>query len=144
MDVTMLERCIGSREDSPELAAILRELGVEGKLRGSSDGDAIVKRPDLGLTLGFDPVDAKSSVFKLVQVDLYSDAEEGFKTFAGALPGGLDWGDAPEAARKKLGEPTSKRERYRIDIWVRGAHQINVQYRRSLDGIANIALSEPV
>ena len=144
MDAEILERLIGAREDAPALEAMLSELGVQGKLRPDEDGCAIIEKPELGLALTLVPESEKSSWFKLAQVEFFSDVEEDFEIFSGALPGGLDWRDRPGTVRQKLGEPTKVNESTRMEIWIRGRYQINVRYNRSLTAISGILLCEPI
>ena len=144
MDAHRFEACIGSQETSPEIEKLLADLGASGKLRATEDGYAIVRKPELGLMLTFLPVDSKSSWFKLAQVEFFSDIEDDYKPYVGVLPGGLEWSDAPDAVRRKLGPPTEQDEDLDIDFWLRGSHQLNVSYRGSMDSIASVILCVPV
>src|SRR5689334_5739784 len=62
LNAAQLQDCIGKVEGSPEVAQLLAELGVKKKLKRSSEGDAMVERPELGLILAFEPAGPRTSV----------------------------------------------------------------------------------
>jgi len=138
MDASEFEDCLGKAEETPEVARLLAALGITKKLKLSSEGNVRLMLPERGLLLSFKPEDASSSRIKFTGVQFYSDAEEGFTTFPGALPRGLAFSDDPKAARAKLGKPTKIMKDFRLDHWITGERQLTVRYRKSMDGIAYV------
>jgi hypothetical protein len=142
-DAAEFEDCLGKEEDTPEVLALLAKLGIKKKLKPSDEGYARLKLPTKGLLLSFEPIDEKSSKLKFSGVQFYSDSEEGFTTFAGALPKGLTFSDSPKEARQKLGKPTKIMKEFRLDHWIAKGRQLTVRYRRTMDGIAYVLSGFP-
>lgn len=138
MDALQFENCLGKSDDSAEVKAMLTELGVTKKLKLSSEGYVRVELYSQGLLLSFVPIEPKSSVLTFSGVQFYSDVEDGFTTFAGALPGGLSFSDAMKEARAKLGKPTKIMKDFRLDHWIAQGLQTTIGYRKTLDGIAYV------
>lgn len=140
MDATDLEPCFGKPDTDPQVAKVLKALGVTKKLKPDDESVARVKRPDLGLILVFRRVDPKSSDLTLCSIQYYSDAEKGFTTFAGALPEGLTWNDTPADVKKKLGKPDSEVKAYRMQHWKKKDVQRSIQYKKDNSGISYMTL----
>lgn len=143
MDADVFEKCLGKPEESPEVAKLLADLGINKKLKVSSEGNVRIMLPERGLLLSFKPEDPKSSRLVFTGVQFYSDAEEGFTAFPGRLPRGLSFDDSPEQARDKLGKPTKIMKDFRLDHWIANGRQLTVRYRKTLDGIAYVLSGFP-
>ena len=97
---------LGKLDGAPEIAKLLATLGVkkQPKLK-KGDLYVYVQLPKDGVVLVFrESDDPKISQTFLAGVQLYSDAEDGFKTFAGDLPKGVTFDDTKTEVRKKLGK----------------------------------------
>jgi hypothetical protein len=138
MDASQFESCLGMTEDAPEVKVMLAELGIVKKLKLSSEGNVRLRLDGHGLLLTFRPIEPRSSILKFNGVQFYSDAEEGFTTYAGILPGGLAFNDTSKQARAKLGKPTEIMKDFRLDHWISDGRQTTVRYRKTLDGIAYV------
>jgi hypothetical protein len=139
MDAHDFEICLGKTEDTPEVSRLLATLGVRKKLRPSKEeGYVNLEFPKLGLLLTFEPAEPKSSILLLSGIQYCADAEEGFTSFAGALPGGLTFSDSPNVVRRKLGKPSKIQKLDRQDHWIAGGRQLSVRYNKSLSGILDI------
>jgi hypothetical protein len=143
MDASQFELCLGKAEGTPEVTTMLAALGVTKKLKLGSEGYVRLKLASQGLLLSFVPEDPKSSRLVFSGVQFYSDVEEGFTTFAGALPGGLTFSDSPAQARAKLGKPTEIMKDFRLDHWIADGRQLTVRYTKPLDGIAHVLRGFP-
>jgi hypothetical protein len=110
--------CLRKSDDSPEITALLTRLGVKKKPKMPKDDiEARINLPKQGLSLIFLPEGPKTGKLALAAVQFVSDAEEGFKTFAGALPDKLQFGDTQADVIKKLGKPSESKKKFRLDRW---------------------------
>ena len=110
--------CLRKTDDSPEITALLTQLGVKKKPKMPKDDiEARVDLPKQGLSLIFKPEGPKTSKLALAAVQFISDLEEGYKTFAGTLPDKLQFGDTQAEVIKKLGKPTESKKQFRLDRW---------------------------
>jgi hypothetical protein len=57
-----------------------------------------------------------------------SDAEEGFKSFSGPLPGNLKFTDLKADAVKKLGTPDDEDDDLRLAIWKLGELMLAIDF----------------
>ena len=131
MDQTTIVSCIGKAEDAPDVQQVLAALGATKKLKMPPDDiDVRHSLHDQGLCLVFKPEGPKSSRLILNAVQFVSSCEEGYSTFAGALPGGLSFSDGPPQANAKLGEPFFSKPKLRREIWNYGVLQLAVNYSR--------------
>jgi hypothetical protein len=109
---------IGKPEESPEVQALLRAVGVKKKLKMPKDDiEARVDLPKKGLSLVFEPADSKSNALLFSAVQFFSTIEKGFKSFGGDLPCGLTFADTQKEALKKLGKPVESKKMFRLDRW---------------------------
>ena len=136
---------LGKLDGAPEIAKLLATLGVkkQPKLK-KGDLYVYVQLPKDGVVLVFrESDDPKVSQTFLAGVQLYSDAEDGFKTFAGDLPKGVTFDDTKTEVRKKLGKPTRTKEQLRTDFWDRKGHVLSVEYARGSGQVQTVDLSVP-
>ena len=132
MDHNILVSCIGKPEDDPDVQKVLKGLGVTKKLKMPQDDiDARHSLHEQGLCLIFKPESPKSSRLILTAVQFVSSCEEGYSTFAGALPRGLQFSDGPAEANAKLGTPFFSKPKLRREIWDHGQLQLAVNYSRA-------------
>lgn len=143
MDASQFETCLGKAEDSADVRGMLTALGITQKLEPSSEGYLRLTLAGQGLLLSFVPGVSADGKLVFTGVQFYSDSEEGFTTFAGALPGGLTFADSPAQARAKLGKPTEIMKEFRIDHWIADGRQLTVRYTKSRDGIAHVLRGFP-
>jgi hypothetical protein len=131
MDSDELIACIGKAEDSPEVKKVLAGLGITTRLKMPKD-DIDVRHVlrNRGLTLVFKPESAKSSRLLLTAVLFISSAEEGFASFAGALPAGLELTDQRPQVHAKLGAPLIEKPKLRRDIWALGELRLAIKYAK--------------
>jgi hypothetical protein len=145
MDSSEFIGCLGKREDAPEVQKLLRAVGVTKKLRMPKDDiEARADLPKLGLSLIFEPEGPKSSVLIFQAAQFYSDAEEGYKSFAGALPGGLTISDTQAEVRGKLGKPSETKVALRLDRWKKGDRVLTVEYTKGDSRISAITVETPM
>ena len=137
---------LGKTDDSPEIAKLLAKLGVtrKPKLKRGELYDHVQLKKD-GLVLVFrESQDPKTSQIVLMSVQCYSAAEEGFKTFAGKLPHGLDFSDTRPEVLKKVGKPSKVNKTMRTDSWERKGFFESVQYTRDTGEIQMVSLTIPI
>ena len=139
MDSSDFISCIGKAEDAPEVQSLLAFVGATKKLKMPKD-DIDVRHVlhGLGLSLVFKPEGPRSSRLIFNAVQFLSAAEEGFTTFAGALPAHLEFSDAQAQAHAKLGSPLISKPKLRRDIWQLGELRLAVKYAK--DAPHHIAL----
>lgn len=110
--------CLRKTDDSPEIVALLAQLGVKKKPKMPRDDiDARVDLLKQGLTLIFKPEGPKSSKLALVALQFVSEDEEDYETYAGTLPDKLQFGDTQAEVIKKMGKPTESKKPLRWDRW---------------------------
>jgi len=146
MDAEGFVPFLGKTDASPEVAKLLASLGVkkQPKLK-KGDLYVYVQLPKNGLVLVFrESDDPKTSQIFLAGVQLYSEAEDGFKNFAGKLPGGVVFSDTKAEVRKKLGKPTRSKEQLRTDYWEKKGHVLSVEYTRETGEVQTVDLSVPL
>jgi hypothetical protein len=137
---------LGKLDGSPDIAKLLTSLGVkkQPKLK-KGDLYVYVQLPKDGLVLVFrESDDPKSSQTFLAGVQMYSDEEDGFKTFAGELPKEVGFDDTKAEVRKKLGKPTRSKDQLRTDYWDRKGHVLSVEYSRATGKVQTMDLSVPL
>ncbi|HEX3696359.1 MAG TPA: hypothetical protein VH374_13335 [Polyangia bacterium] len=145
MDSSDFEPCLGKTDDAPEVVQLLSTLGVTKKLKPPKGGeDLTVELKKAGVVLVFGPHDVKSSKMKLIEVQFYSDAEEGYKTFAGKLPGGLTFTDKQDDARRKLGKPARSKKEFRYDAWKAGPLELIATFSKKDGRIEQVQLGLPL
>jgi hypothetical protein len=132
MDYSALVSCIGKHEDDPEVQARLSALGVTNKLKMPAD-DIDVRHvlQGVGLCLIFKPEGPKSSRLIFYAVQFVSSVEEGYSTFAGTLPAGLQFSDGQADAQLKLGTPLTSKPKLRRDIWRLDDLQLALKYSKN-------------
>ena len=131
-------------DDSPEISGLLSTLGVTKKPKmPRGDIEARVDLPKKGLCLIFKPEGAKSSKLLLVAVQFYSDAEKGYTSYQGELPGDLLLSDTQVEVRKKLGKPTESKKEFRLDRWKSEGLVTTVEYSKQDGRIAVLSLHLP-
>ena len=146
MDARDFVPFVGKTDDSPEIAKLLAELGVKKppKLKKGDLYDHI-KFPKDGFVLVFrESDDPKTSQLSLADVQIFSDAEQGFKTFRGKLPDGLEFADTRAEVRKKLGKPSRSKDMFRKDFWDRKGYVQTVQYAKDTGQIQMVSLAMPI
>lgn len=144
MDSNELIACIGKPEDSPEVKNMLAAVGVTKKLKMPKDDiEARADLPKQGLSLIFEPESRKSSLLLLTGVQFFSDAEQGFKTFQGTLPGNLLFSDSQTEVHAKLGKPFETKKAMRIDGWKFDRLLLTVEYAKKDHRIAMVAVEIP-
>lgn len=144
MDASRFEKCIGKLEESPEVSALLKDLGVTKKLKPARGGDDTdVELPKLGLDLSFRQAEPKSSKLMFIGVEFLAGGD-GDEPFTGKLPLGLDFSDSKEKVYAKLGKPTkSMGDKLRMDHWVRDGLQYTVRYARSFEALNSVIIARP-
>jgi len=142
MDAEDFMRVLGKTDDSPEIAKLLSDYGVKKKPRIPLDEDEVmIELKKQGVVLVFErTTEPKSSKIQLAGVQLYSDAEKGYRNFPGKLPRGLKLSDTRSEVLKKLGKPTKSRAALKIDIWKYADHRIAVEYAKDADRINVVQL----
>lgn len=137
--------CLGKRDDSPEVAKVLAAVGVTKKLKMPKDDiEARADLPKLGLSLIFKPEGPKSSVLIFQAVQFLSDAEKGYKSFAGALPNQLLLADTQTEVRAKLGKPSETKPALRLDRWKAADHVMTIEYAKEDRRIGAITVHIPL
>jgi len=144
MDAHDLVKFLGKTDDSPEIVKLLADFGVKKKLRVEPDmRDLPVTLKPAGLSLVFERVETKSSRLKLVEAQIYSDAEKGFTTFPGQLPSGLTFADSRAEAIKKLGKPYDTQKDFRLDTWISKTSSLTVKFAKGNGSIQMLHLGLP-
>lgn len=124
--------CIGKLDDTPEVQALLAALGVTKKPKmPKDDNEARVELPKQGLSLVFEPGNPKSSRLVLTAVQFLSDANEGYTSFQGTLPGNLLSSDSQAEARAKLGKTGKSKKAFRLDRWTFDGLDWTVEYAKN-------------
>lgn len=137
---------IGKTDDSTEVQELLSRLGTtrKPKLKKGElyDHTKFLKQ---GFVLVFrESEDPKTSQLVLADVQIFSDAEHGFKSFDGELPGGIVFSDTRAEVRKKLGKPTRSKDMLRKDFWDKKGYIRTVQYARDTGQIQMVSLAAPI
>lgn len=144
MDAKEFVACLGKKDTSPEVVRLLKQLGIQKKLRvPRGDIEARVDLAQHGLSLIFEPRESKSSELTFVAAQFFSDAEKGFATFSGTLPKGLRFSDTQATVRKKLGKPADTTKAPRADIWRTASLQTSVEYSGKAGAISMVACELP-
>jgi hypothetical protein len=144
MDASEFVACIGKPEESPEVQSMLASVGVKKKLKMPRDDiEARIDLPKQGLSLIFVPADPKSSQLTFNGVQFFSDAEQGFKSFAGVLPGNVLFSDSQPEVHAKLGKPAETKKAMRIDGWKFHGLLLTVEYAKKDQRIAMVAVEIP-
>jgi hypothetical protein len=118
MDFNDFVSCVGKGEDAPEVQRLLSSLGITKKLKMPNDDiDVRHRLPERGLSLIFKPENPKSSRLILTAVQFMSDAEQGWASYDGALPGKILLSDGHAQTHAKLGPPKIEKPKLRLDIW---------------------------
>ena len=144
MDSDQILDCLGKPEPAPEVQHLLRTLGVVNKLRMPKDDiEARAELPEQGLSLIFKPTGPKSSVLFFQAVQFFSDAEDGYKNFAGALPDQLQLTDSQAEVRAKLGKPTETKAAFRLDRWKKPGRITTIEYAKKSGRIGAITVHVP-
>ena len=131
MNAQELVSYLGKTAESQDVTTLLARLGVKKQPRMKRDEiDAIVNLESQGLVLLFRPADDKSSQLKLAEVQIYSDVEEGYTSFAGQLPRGLTFADSRSDAIKKLGKPDLSRRQFRLETWYGNDSTLTVKFAK--------------
>lgn len=137
--------CLGKPEDAPEVQSLLTALGVTKKLKMPKDDiEARVDLPKQGLALIFEPEGPKSSRLVLNGLQFYSDAEKGYKSFQGELPGKLLFSDSQAEVHAKLGKPVESKKAFRLDRWKPKGLLLTVEYAKEDHRIAVVAVELPL
>lgn len=136
--------CIGKAEESPEVQEMLAAVGVTKKLKMPKDDiEARADLPKQGLSLIFEPEGHKSSRLIFTGVQFFSDAEQGFITYPGVLPGNVLFTDSQVEVHAKLGKPLEVNKAMRIDGWKFDGLLLTVEYTKKDHRIAMIAVEIP-
>lgn len=144
MDSNEFVACIGKPDESPEVQRILTALGVTKKLKMPKDDiEARVDLPKKGLSLIFEPAGTKTSQLLFTGVQFFSDAEQGYASFQGALPGNVLMSDSQAEVHAKLGKPFETKKAMRIDGWKLDGLLLTVEYAKKDHRIAMIAVEVP-
>ena len=147
-----MKNLLGNTVKAPALAALLENLGVtETPTINPDSGGIHVEKKDLGFSLWLqDPPTilnrAYSSLPKgtpvLADCFYYSEGQDGYKQFAGELPGGLSFSDGHAQIVARLGEPVWKREKNGRPIaakWNVDGQSIHITYKKDQPGIKTLA-----
>jgi hypothetical protein len=145
MDSSDYVACIRKAADAPEAQRALAAVGFTEKLTMPEDDiDARVDAPEHGLSLIFKPESEISGGLIVTAVKFYSDREDGFTAFQGALPSGLSFSDTRTEVLKKLGEPRDAMPELRRDIWQWNDLQLAIKYAKAAPGqLAVITVEVP-
>jgi hypothetical protein len=144
MDSDQIIACLGKLEPATEVQQLLRALGVVKKLRMPKDDiEARADLPELGLSLIFKPSSPKSSVLFFQAVQFFSDMEDGYKNFAGALPNQLQLTDTQTEVRSKLGRPTETKAAFRLDRWMSPDRITTIEYAKKSGRISAVTVHVP-
>lgn len=144
MDAKDLVQYLGKRADSPDIVKLLAEFDVSKAPRlPPGDIDVAVTLSSEGLLFVFVPVEPRSSVLKLNEIQLYSKLEKGFTSFGGELPYGLTFDDVRADALKKLGKPSLSRREFRLESWVKPDVALTVKFAKGDAGIQMIHMRPP-
>lgn len=136
--------CLRKADDSPEITALLAQLGVKKKPKmPKGDIEARVDLPKQGLSLIFLPEGPKTSKLVLAAVQFLSDLEEGYKTFAGALPDKLKFGDTQAEVLKKLGKPSESKKQFRLDRWKTKTLVTTAEYSKAELRLSTLTMHAP-
>ena len=136
---------LGKPDDAPEVQKLLNAVGVTKKLKMPKDDiEARADLPKFGLSLIFKPEGPKSSVLIFQAAQFFSDAEKGYKSFAGALPNQLLLTDTQAEVRAKLGKPSESKPALRLDRWKLADRALTVEYTKEDRRIAAITVHIPM
>jgi hypothetical protein len=143
-----IKKLLGNTVKTPAVNALLKNLGVTENLKINPDSGGVhVEKPELGFSLWLqDPPSilnpAYSSLPKgtpvLADCFFYSEGQDGYKQFAGELPGGILFTDGRPEVVAKLGEPIWKREkngRLIAEKWVIDGQTIHITYKKDQPGV---------
>lgn len=132
MDFDEIATCVGKDENQPEIVRLLAYVSYQKKLKLPKDDVKLrLNFAPLGLSLIFRPQGRKSSLLVLNAAQAVSDAEAGFKTFPGKLPGGIEFGETQAQVITKLGKPSSSENDMRYDSWrLADKKTLRVQYSK--------------
>ena len=120
---------LGKGEETPEVQRIFSAFGVTKKLKMPRDDiEARVDLPKDGLSLVFEPEGPKTSRLLFTAVQFLSDAEQGYKSFTGGLPGNLAFTDTQAEVHAKLGKPAESKKAFRLDRWKPNGTKLTVEY----------------
>jgi len=137
---------IGKPIETPEVSAMLAQVGVTEQLRMPQDDiDARADLPGQGLSLIFKPEAPRSSRLVFYAVQFFSDVEPDHARFAGALPGGISFDDDQGRVHGKLGAPVSSKPNLRRDFWDMGSLRLSVKYAKTEPNrVAVVAVQLPL
>jgi hypothetical protein len=149
-----LAHFLGRAPDDRELINFLREIEVEAAIE-PSDNFAYIECHRKGFDLTFEDEvvffekdEVPVGKLLLVAIHLYSEGQQGFKRFEGALPEGITFEEDMMGARNKLGVPAktgggkTKAGKW-IPAWdrhTRDKYSIHLQYSSDLKRINVITL----
>jgi len=132
MDFNDFVSCVGKGEDTPEVQRLLSALGITKKLKMPNDDiDVRHQLPERGLSLIFKPENPKSSRLILTAVQFMSDAEQGWASYGGGLPGKVLLSDGHAETHSKLGPPKIEKPKLRLDIWQLQNLRLAINYTKA-------------
>jgi len=144
MDSQEFIACIGKPEEAAEVQTMLTAVGHTKKLKMPKDDiEARVDLPKQGISLIFEPAGPKTSQLVFTGVQFFSDAEQGYKNFQGALPGNVLLSDGQAEVHAKLGKPVETKKAMRIDGWKLNGLLLTVEYAKKDLRIAMVAVEVP-
>jgi len=144
----------GRRIDTSEVNSFLLSIGVNEQIQIASDDDSTyVTRPAQGFSLLFkDPTATKNPTYAKMPTDapvltrcfFYSEGHEGYRQFAGELPGHLSFQDTHEKIHEKLGQPLQQRTHHKSgrllsERWEIENLAIFITYAKDRDGMVNLS-----
>jgi hypothetical protein len=135
--------CLRKPADAPEVQSLLAAVGFTKVLKMPKDDiEARADLPKQGLSMIFEPEGPKSSRLVFTGVQFFSDAEQGYKCFAGELPGNVLFSDSQDEVHAKLGKPGESKKAMRLDGWKFDGLLLTVEYAKD-KRIAMIAVEVP-
>lgn len=135
--------CLRKPADAPEVVSLLAAVGVTKTPKMPKDDiEARADLPKLGLSLIFEPEGAKTSRLMFTGVQFFSEAEQGYKSFPGELPGHVLFSDSQEQVHAKLGKPSEAKKGMRLEGWTFDGLLLTVEYAKD-KRIAMIAVEIP-
>ncbi len=144
MDSEEFVACVGKPEDAPEVQRLFAAIGFKKKLKMPKDDiDARIDLLKQGVTLIFEPEGPKSSRLVMSGVQFFSDAEEDYKTFQGALPGQVLFSDTQAEVLAKLGKPSFSKKALRYDAWRSSGRLLTVGYAKKDQRISMVSVELP-
>jgi hypothetical protein len=143
---------VGKASDSSEVQAWLKELKAAPPRLKKGDTTANVVLPKAGMELVFtdeafmtgrDDLAIGEGALLLTAVFLKSSRVADFADYAGTLPGGIVFGEAPDQVHKRMGLPETVHASLPKEFWTRDGLQIGVTYDREKTGVKQVTLVMP-